>query len=642
MSIAAFVSDLRKLDVRLSIKGQRLRLNAPKGVLTDSLRAQIAEHKQELLQFLSDYEQSATFIPPPILRRTSSDPAPLSFAQERLWFLEQLESESAIYNICRASRLAGQLNIAALESSLSEIVRRHEILRSQIRVIDGRAMQITVSLHEFKLHFTDLRSLTGTELDEEIRRQIRSEGEWQFDFSAGLFLRVVLLQISNDQHILILTTHHIVADAWSMGILTRELWILYDALANERPSPLQELAVQYADYAVWQREWLQGEALEAHLSYWRKQLESLPVLGLPTDHPRPAKQSFRGARQPLSLSESLTKAVNELSGREGVTQFMTLLAAFQVLLYRYSGQEDVVVGLPIANRNRPEVEGLIGFFVNTLVLRSDFCGNPSFREFLLRVRDVCLGAYAHQDLPFEKLVEELRPDRDLSRNPLFQVMFVLQNTPRPFLQTAGLSIERIDILPATSLFDLSMYLRERDGKLIGFFEYNTDLFEASTIERMVGHFKTLLEGIVANPDQRITNLPILTDSELHQLLVEWNDTAAEYPKDSCIHELFEAQAERTPDAVAVQFEGKQLMYRELNSRANQLAHYLRGFGVGPEKLVGICVERSLEMVVGLLGILKAGGAYVPLDPELSERPPGVHVGGRPGFGSADPSEVGRG
>ena len=365
-------------------------------------------------------------------------------------------------------------------------------------------------MSRFQLPVTDLRSLTETEREREVRDRIKTEAEWQFDFSAGLFLRAVLLQISNDQHILILTTHHIVADAWSMGILTRELWTLYDAYANGRPSPLQDLAVQYADYAVWQREWLQAEALEAQLSYWRKQLENLPVLSLPTNHPRPAKQSFRGARQPLSLPESLTAAVNELSRREGVTQFMTLLAAFQVLLYRYSGQEDVVVGLPIANRNRTEIEGLIGFFVNTLVLRADLSEKPTFKELLRRVRNVCLEAYARQDLPFEKLVEELRPERDLSRNPLFQVMFVLQNTPRPLPQTAGLSIERVDVLPATSLFDLSLYLRERDGKLIGFFEYNTDLFEPSTIERMIGHFETLLKGIVADPEQPISTLPLLT------------------------------------------------------------------------------------------------------------------------------------
>jgi amino acid adenylation domain-containing protein len=614
MSIAEFVSDLRKLDVRLSVNGQRLRLNAPKGVLTDTLRAQIAERKQELLQFLNDYEQSAALIPQPILRRTGSDSAPLSFAQERLWFLAQLEPGSAVYNICRAFRLTGNLNIAALESSLSEILRRHEILRSQIRIVNGRPVQVAVAVPRFEVPVIDLRSLTEAERDREVSDRIKAEAERQFDLSAGLFFRAVLLQISDDQHILILTTHHIVSDAWSMGILTKEVWTRYNAYANGNPPDREDLPIQYADYAAWQRQWVQGDVLESQLSYWKEQLKELPILNLPTDYPRPVKQSFRGARQPLSLPESLTIAINELSGREGVTQFMMLLAAFEILLYRYSGQENVVVGSPIANRSGAQIEGLIGFFVNTLVLRSDCSGNPSFREFLSRVRDVCLGAYAHQDLPFEKLVEELGPDRDLSRNPLFQVMFVLQNTPRPFQQPAGLSIERVDILPATSLFDLSLYLRERDGKLIGFFEYNTDLVESSTIERMIGHFEILLEGIVADPEQPISMLPLLRPAERHQLLVEWNDTAADYPKDKCIHELFEAQVEKTPEAIAAQFQGKKLTYRELNSRANQLAHYLEGLGVGPEKLVGICIERSLEMVVGLLGILKGGGAYVPLDP----------------------------
>ena len=531
-------------------------MSAPKGTLTAELRSQITDRKAELLAFLRGQASPASSGPPPIPRRVSEDPAPLSFAQERLWFLEQLEPVSAVYNICRASRLTGQLNIAALEASLTEIVRCHEILRSQIRVIDGRPMQITISPPKFKLHFTDLRSLKGTELDEEIRHQIRSEGEWQLDFSAGLFLRAVLLQINDHQHILVLTTHHIVSDAWSMGILTRELWAQYQARANGKPLSLQELPVQYADYAVWQREWLQGEVLEPQLSYWRKQLENLPVLNLPTDHVRPAKQSFRGARLPISLPESLTAGINELSRREGVTQFMALLAAFQILLYRYTGQEDVVIGSPIANRNHTEIEGLIGFFVNTLVLRTDLSGNPTFRQLVSRIRDVCLGAYAYQDLPFEKLVQELQPERDLSRNPLFQVMFALQNATRPLAEVSGLSFERMEIETRTSQFDLALFLREREGKLIGFLEYNTDLFDRSTIERMAGHFQTLLGGIVADPDQSIPTLPLLTEEEKHLLLVEWNDTAADYPKDSCIHELFEAQVERTPEAIAVQFEGK--------------------------------------------------------------------------------------
>ena len=612
--IADFISHLYSLDVRLTPEGERLRVDGPKGTLNAVLREQIAEHKAEILQFFRNADNANHFAPPPISRAAKDEASPLSFAQERLWFLEQFEPGGSAYNICRAARLTGLLKIEALEQSLSEIMRRHEVLRTRFQVVDGRPVQVRAPAQKLSISLVELSQLSHAERDGEVARLIADEGGCPFDLSAGPLLQAMLLRLGNDDHMLILTTHHIASDAWSMGILTRELWTLYEAYANGKPSPLPDLPVQYTDYAVWQRQWLKGKVLESQLSYWKKQLAHIPILNLPTDRPRPVLQSFRGARQPISLPESLTAAVNELSRREGVTQFMTLLAAFQVLLYRYSGQEDVVVGSPIANRNRTEIEGLIGFFVNTLVLRTDLSRRPTFKELLLRVRDVCLGAYAHQDLPFEKLVQELHPERDLSRNPLFQVMFVLQNTPRPFPETSGFSIERVDVLAETSPFDLSLYLRERNGKLIGFIEYSTDLFDRSTIERMIGHFQTLLEGIVANPDQLISTLPLLTEAERHQLLVEWNDTAAEYPKDSCIHELFEAQVERTPDAIAAEFEGKRLSYRELNSRANQLAHYLRRLGVGPESLVGICIERSLEMIVGLLGILKAGGAYVPLDP----------------------------
>ncbi|MEX0803651.1 MAG: amino acid adenylation domain-containing protein [Candidatus Binatia bacterium] len=614
METLEFISYLRDLDVRLAAEGERLRANAPKGTLTEELRSQIAERKAELLSFLRVQASSTPSVRAPISRRVTVDPAPLSFAQERLWFLEQLEPASGVYNICRASRLSGRLDSAALEASLSEIVRRHEVLRSEIRIIDGRPMQVTASAPAIKLSLTGLRSSTGTDRENEVRRRIKAEAKYPFDLSTGPFLRARLLQIGDEDHILILTTHHIVSDAWSMGILTRELWTLHEAYAAGKTSPLKDLSIQYADFAVWQKDWLQGEVLESQLSYWKKQLNDIQAFNLPTDRPRPPRQSFHGTRYPLTLPRSLTASINELSHGQGVTSFMTLLAAFQVLLYRYSGQEDVVVGSPIANRGRTELESLIGFFVNTLVLRADLSGNPSFKALLSRVRDVCLGAYAHQDLPFEKLVHELQPERDLSRNPLFQVMFVLQNATRPLSQISSIRSEPVEIESGRSQFDLSLFLRERDGKLIGYFEYSTDLFERDTIERMAGHFQTLLEGIVADPGQPIATLPILTETGRHQILVEWNDTGADYPKDSCIHELFEAQVERTPDAIALEFEGEEVTYRELNQRANQLGHYLISLGVGPERLVGICVERSIEMVVGLLAILKAGGAYVPLDP----------------------------
>jgi amino acid adenylation domain-containing protein len=614
MNVAELLSQLHALDIRLAPDGQRLRVNAPQGTLTANLREQISQRKEEILQFLENASAVSRFVPPPIRPLSRDQPIPLSFAQERLWFLEQLEPGSSVYSIGRAARVKGQLSVKALESSLTEIVRRHEALRTSFQLVDGHAFQVMRPAQKLSISLIELSSLSDAERDSDTSLLIREEARRPFDLSKGLFLRATLLRRSDDDHVLIITTHHIVSDAWSMGILTRELWILYETYANENPSPFPELPVQYADYAVWQREWLQGAVLESQLAYWKKQLENIPIVNLPMDRPRPAKQSFRGAREPIALSESLTAAINELSRREAVTQFMTLLAAFNVLLYRYSGQDDVVVGSPVTNRNRTEIEGVIGFFVNTLVLRNNLAGKPTFKQLLSRVRDAFLDAYAHQDLPFENLVQELQADRELSRNPLFQVMFALQNATRPPPQISRITIERMEIESETSQFDLSLFLRERDGKLIGFFDYSTELFDPPKIKRMAGHFETLLRAIVTDPGQTISDLPMLTEAERHQLLVKWNDTKADYPKDSCIHELFEAQVERTPDAVAVELEGRQVSYRELNVRANQLAHYLMSLSIGPEKLVGICTDRSIEMVIGLLGILKAGGAYVPLDP----------------------------
>jgi amino acid adenylation domain-containing protein len=408
--------------------------------------------------------------------------------------------------------------------------------------------------------------------------------------------------------------HHIVSDGWSMGVFLRELVVLYEAFYKGHPSPLEELPIQYADFAMWQREWLEEEELETQLAYWEGQLAGVPVLELPTDRPRPAAPSHQGAQQSLLLPKEFSESLKALSRQEKVTLFMTLLAAFEVLLYRYTGQEDIAVGTPIANRTRTEIEELIGFFVNTLALRTDLSGDPTFRELVARVREVTLEAYAHQDLPFEKLVEELRPERNLSHPPLFQVGFGLQDAAGEGVAVGEVAVEPVEVDKGTAKFDLTLSMVEGAEGLRGTVEYSTDLFDAGTMARMLGHYRTLLEGIVANPNRRLSELPLLTEAERHRMLVEWNDTAVAYSEDSCIHELFEAQVARTPETVAVVFEGQQLTYRELNGRASQLARYLRALGVGPEVLVGICVERSLEIAVGILGILKAGGAYVPLDP----------------------------
>src|ERR687886_303732 len=574
---------------------------------------------------------------------------PASFAQARLWFIDQLVPGNTFYNVPTAFRLTGSLNLSALEQSFNEIVRRHEALRTRFGIVEGQLVQAIptqscvngdASTLTINLPIIDLQNLPAEERELQAKQWVSEESQRPFDLATGPLLRLMLLKLDETEHILLLNLHHIVCDDWSMGVLIRELSTIYTAFVFEQPSPLPELPLQYADFAHWHREWLQGvgttheSPLATQLAYWRQQLDGISTLNLPTDRPNPAIQSYGGATQFLELPPSLSKALEKLSQREGVTLFMILLAAFQTLLYRYTQQEDIVVGSPIANRNRSEIEGLIGFFVNSLVLRTDLSGNPTFQELLSRVRKVALGAYAHQDLPFEKLVEELHPERSLSHHPLFQVMFGFQNAPMEALELPGLTLSPLTIDFQTTRFDLEFLLWEASEDfrslwgerwehsqgIRGLVVYNTDLFDEATITRMLGHFKTLLEGIVANPQARIANLPLLSAAERHQLLVEWNDTFADYPQHMCIHQLFEEQVERTPDATAVIFEDKQLTYQELNRRSNQLAHHLQKLGVGSEVLVGICMERSVEMIVGLLGILKAGGAYVPLDPSYpSER-----------------------
>ena len=551
------------------------------------------------------------FIP----RRKDRRSAPLSFAQQRLWFLNQLEPESSAYNTAIALRLDGALNLGALSLALDAIVERHEVLRTTYAVQEGSdPIQWIGRPQVVEVPTVDLSDCPQSEVDGRVQRMVAELTERPFELSRDLMLRARLLRLTLEQHVLVVVIHHIASDGWSCGILWRELAAYYSAFSQGNSVSLPELPIQYADYAVWQREWLSGEVLASHLDYWKRQLQDLPTLQLPTDRPRPAGQSYRGSQQAFKLSGELTQELKKLSRQEGATLFMTLLAAFQTLLSRYSGQEDICIGSPIANRKYVEIEGLIGFFVNTLVLRSDLSGKPTFRELLSKVKWAALQSYAHQDLPFEKLVEELQPERNLGMSPLFQVMLALQNYPRNDFAAPGLAVSPMELRHNTAKFDLSLVLTETADGFEGRLEYSTDLFDPTTVTRMIFHFQTLLEGIVANPDQLISELPILTEPERHLLLLEWNDTKRDYPTDKCIHQLLEEQVERKPEAVAVVFEGQKLTYREMNNRANQLAHYLQKLGVGPEMLVGICMERSIEMVVGLLGILKAGGSYIPLDP----------------------------
>jgi len=539
---------------------------------------------------------------------------PTSFAQQRLWFLDCLLDASALYNIPWAIRLNGLLDAPALQQSFVAIIERHEVLRTSFIEQGGDSLQIISASIPFQCESIDLSRLTQENQNKESQRILDTEANKPFDLKQAPLIRALLVKLSEQEHILLVTLHHIISDGWSMGLFQQELTKLYTAFSQGQSTELSELPIQYADYAVWQREWLQGEVLNKQLGYWKMQLTDVPVLNLPTDYPRPKQLSYRGAQVPIHLSSELTQNLNTLSQNQGATLFMTLLAAFQVLLHRYSGQDDIVVGSPIAGRTKQETENLIGFFVNTLVLRSDLSGAPNFNTLLNRVRKVCLDAYTNQDIPFEKLVAELKPKRDLSRHSLFQVMLVLQPAAEQSFQAPDITSSDVSLTNTTAKFDLSLSVQESSEGLKGSIEYSTDLFEASTILRLIKHFKNLLEGIVANPLCQISDLPLLTTPERYQQLVQWNNTDRSYDFDFCIHQLFEAQVEKTPDAIAVVYEEQQLSYSALNEKANQLANYLQSMGVKPEVLVGICMERSLEIVIGLLGVLKAGGAYLPLDP----------------------------
>jgi amino acid adenylation domain-containing protein len=540
---------------------------------------------------------------------------PLSFAQQRLWFLDQLEPGSASYNISRAVRLKGQLDFQALQQALNSIIERHESLRTNFVSIDDEPVQTIAPSRAIEIQLVNLGGLTENNREAEARRLASEAARCAFNLAQDHLLRATLFRLDDHDQVLLIVLHHIVSDGWSISVLFRELETLYEAFANGRPSPLAQLPIQYGDYARWQRDWLQGEVLEEQLNFWKQELAGAPaVLELPTDKPRPVIQTFTGAYHTSRVGKELTESLYELSRREGVTLFMTLLAAFQTMLHRYTSQRDIVVGTPIANRTRTETEDLIGLFVNTLVVRTNVSGNPSFLELLGQVREMALDAFAHPDLPFEKLVEELQPERSLAHMPLFQVLFALQNVPKSNLKLASVELSEFTLDKNTSKLDLSLYVGERPGGLALSFEYNTDLFEAGTIERLAANFEALLEGIVANPEQRVSELPVLTERERSRVLVDWNQTEADFPNEKCIHELFEEQAERTPDKVALIYQGSEITFGELNTRANQLCHYLKSRGVGPDVFVGICVERSAEMVVGLLGILKTGGAYIPLDP----------------------------
>ena len=539
---------------------------------------------------------------------------PLSFAQQRLWFIDQLEPGKATYNIPGAVLVEGALKIETLERVINEIVRRHEILRTRFEAENGVPAQVIEEWEPRRLEVEDLTSASPEEREEEVRRMAREEGARGFDLRNGSLLRVKVLKLEQERHVLLYTMHHIVSDGWSMGVLLQEVVALYQAMSQGQESPLPELEIQYADYAVWQREYLAGEILKSEIGYWKEQLKGLQALNLPTDHRRPTAPSYRGGVERIEIEKGLSEELKRLSQREGATLFMTLMAAFKVLLMRYSGEEDIVIGTVTANRTQKEVEGLIGFFVNTLAMRTDLSGNPSFRELIGREREVALGAYGRQEAPFEKVVEEINPERDLSRSPLFQVMMALQNMGQEAPGTGELKLSGIGEATGATKFDLTLALGEGTDGIAGGLEYSLDLFEGETIRMMARHYVRVLEEVVRDADQRIREIGLMSEDEKRQALEFGNSAKIDHEREKRVHQLFEEQVERRPEAVAVVSGQAQITYGDLNRRANQLGRYLKERGVGTEAPVGVCLERSIEMVVALMGVWKAGGAYVPMDP----------------------------
>jgi len=574
------------------------------------------EHKrQRLLELMLRQKRRAAESARSIPRRSAGEEPTLSFGQRRLWFIEQLQPGSAAYNVPGAVRIRGRLDLPALAACLRAVGRRHETLRTSLRADGGEPRLVIAAEPNLRLATADLRGVPAAGREVEARRLIGQCIRQPFDLASDPLARTVLLRLGDEEHIFLLLMHHAICDVWSIGVFFRNTMALYDALTAGLPSPLPELPIQYPDYALWQQRLLQGESLEKLLSFWQEQLADAPfVLELPTDFPRPAEQTFRGGQAYLALGAGLTEELRALGTQHEASLYMTLLAAFDVLLYRCTGQETILVGIPVANRNRVELEGMIGLLLNTLVVRADLTGEMPFRQLLAQARERALGAFAHQELPFERLVEELRIERDMSRNPVYQVMFTFQNVPPSAMAARDLKMTRHEVLEGTSREDLELNLRETGDGLAGWFAFDVGLFEPSTVARMTGHLRTLLAGIVRDPDRQLAELPLLSAAELQQMQVEWNDTARPEPP-AVFPELFAAQAERQPEAPAAVCGDGILTYRELDARASCLAHHLIGLGVAPGSLVALLDRRGLDLLTAILGVMKAGAAYLPLDPE---------------------------
>ncbi|MEM8536036.1 MAG: condensation domain-containing protein, partial [Chloroflexota bacterium] len=621
MNVVELLAQLQQRGIKLWVSDGELRYRAPRGALTQELRANLAAHKAQVLAFLHQADHVKHTTLPPIKPCKRNGPAPLSFAQERLWFLDQWQPGTAAYNLFESVRMEGRLDTHALERSFNTIIQRHEALRTIFDVRDGQPVQIIVPTSTYPLRIIDIQMCFSQQYDILLRHLAFKEKQEPFNLRNGPLIRFSLIRLTPTDHVLFLSMHHIISDGWSMGVFIREAVQCYTAYIQDATPQLADLAIQYIDFAYWQRDWLSNGALDDQLTYWKDQLANAQdILQLPIDRQRPALQTFEGTTVTRLLPQALLQSLNSICQQTDTTLFMALLSLFNVLLCRYTKQNDILVGTPIANRTQIEVEQLIGFFVNTLVLRTDLSDNPTLVELLRRVRITTLAAYEHQDTPFEKVVETLQPTRDLSLPPLFQVLFVLQNTPMPQAELPDLTFTPVPFEGSTAQFDLSMFVLEQPAGLQVALQYNTNLFEETTILRMHDHFHRLVEAVITDFQQPIAHLSILTKQEMQQLLIDWNKTDGSRLENMCIHHLVTMQATRTPQSVAVlgstsdKLFSQSPSFAELETVANRLAWYLQHLGIGPEQCVSICLQRTPTLVASLLAVLKSGGSYVPLDP----------------------------
>jgi amino acid adenylation domain-containing protein len=618
-TVDELLTRLRQANVRLWVDKGQIRYSAPKGALTAEIIAQITEHKDELRSLLQVLQSSPAPPPTDLTHQPYPEYPPLSFAQERIWFLHQLEGDQPAYNVFKAYKLTGRLNVDQLRQCLGDVVARHEVLRMTFPDRGGVPYQHILAAIDVPLPFEDLEGLGETDRAQRIEDLCLALVKEPFDLVQGPLFRTKIVHLGRDQHLLFLAMHHIITDGWSIDVLVREMVEAYLRRGSSSEQVTPELPIQYTDFTLWQRAWLTDENLPPYFEFWERELAGAPeVTTLTPDNPRPAEASFRGANLPIHLGDKLSASVHQLASQIGSTPFMVIMAGLVALLHRYTGMEDLVIGTPVANRTHVDLEGLIGFFVNTLALRFDLSGEPTFEQLLEHTRAQTLRALTYQDLPFELLVKRLQTERDLSRNPIFQIMVSMRVGPGHPTEMDGVQIEAFPLDTQVSRFDLNLMLWQRDSEISGHWEYSTDLYDRTTIERFSNHFLRFLQSIVSDPRQVVSSIPLLEKGERNRLLNQWGSSTAAISSVACVHELFEAQVERTPLSSALEMDGRTLSYEALNTRANQLAHRLRANGICPNDRIGIFMPRSMEMIVAILGILKAGGAYVPLDLALPQ------------------------